>query len=392
MASYGYDANGKGHTAANEAGTDTFTYDNRGRVATEKDVFNHTVTYTYDAASRRTALKLDSANLSSYTYDVADNLKTVKDVAANNTVTYAYDNANRLTSRTYPNGVTSTYTYDGMSRLTRLKDVKTATTLFDRQYSYNAANQISQITEPTLTRIFGYDNADRLTSVANGAAGESYVFDGVGNRTASHLSSSYTTGAFNKLTATQSSNYGYDTNGSITSKSSGNWTYAWDFENRMSTAAKTGSSVSYQYDALGRRVKRTQGTSVTKFTNDGQDVLLDDVGGTLTKYQNGGGIDNKLKSTTGTTINYFFADHLGSTNGLTNSSGTVTASTSYDSFGNRSNGSFPSRYQFTGREFDNFSKLQFSRARSYDPNLGRFISEDPIGFEGKDINSQLVEE
>ncbi|MDI1241819.1 MAG: RHS repeat-associated core domain-containing protein, partial [bacterium] len=47
-----------------------------------------------------------------------------------------------------------------------------------------------------------------------------------------------------------------------------------------------------------------------------------------------------------------------------------------------SNGAFPSRYQFTGREFDSTIGLQFSRARFYDPKLGRFISEDPIGFAG----------
>lgn len=63
-----------------------------------------------------------------------------------------------------------------------------------------------------------------------------------------------------------------------------------------------------------------------------------------------------------------------------------SASTAYDSFGNTTNASFPSRYQFTGREFDNFSSLQYSRARFYDPNLGRFISQDPIGFAGGDIN------
>ena len=210
----------------------------------------------------------------------------------------------------------------------------------------------------------------------------------VGNRTSSHRSSSYGYQPFNKIASTQTGVYGSDADGNMTTKSEGgvNWIYTWDFENRVSTAAKTGSSVSYQYDALGRRVKRTQGTSITKFTNDGQDVLLDDVGGTLTKYQNGPGIDNKLKSTSGTTINYFLADHLGSTNGLTNSSGTLTASNSYDSFGNPSNTAFPSRYQFTGREYDSFSGLQFSRARFYDPNLGRFISEDPIGFRGGDVN------
>ncbi len=64
----------------------------------------------------------------------------------------------------------------------------------------------------------------------------------------------------------------------------------------------------------------------------------------------------------------------------------MSASNSYDSFGNPTNTSFPSRYQFTGREFDNFTGLQSSRARFYDPNLGRFVSEDPIGFGGGDVN------
>lgn len=59
---------------------------------------------------------------------------------------------------------------------------------------------------------------------------------------------------------------------------------------------------------------------------------------------------------------------------------------SYDSFGKPTNASFPTRYQFTGREYDNFSGLQYSRARWYDPKIGGFISEDPIGLGGGDVN------
>ncbi len=125
---------------------------------------------------------------------------------------------------------------------------------------------------------------------------------------------------------------------------------------------------------------------LAKFTYDGEDVLLDnDVNSGVTKYINGPGIDNKLRSKTGNDVSYFLADHLGSTNGLVNSSGTLTASNSYDSYGNPSNANFPTRYQFTGREFDNVSGLQYSRARFYDPKIGRFISEDPIGFGGGDV-------
>ncbi len=71
---------------------------------------------------------------------------------------------------------------------------------------------------------------------------------------------------------------------------------------------------------------------------------------------------------------------------LTNSSRGVTDTNSYDSFGNATNASSPSRYQFTGREYDATTGLQYSRGRWFDPNLGRFISEDPLGFRGGDAN------
>jgi len=120
-------------------------------------------------------------------------------------------------------------------------------------------------------------------------------------------------------------------------------------------------------------------------SNDGLDVLVDDDAGTQTKYLNGPGIDNKQRVQTGSGVSYFLADHLGSTNGLADQSAAVVNQTSYDSFGNAI-GNLGTRYQFTGREFDSFSGLQYSRARWYDRNLGRFISVDPIGFGGGDIN------
>ncbi len=158
-----------------------------------------------------------------------------------------------------------------------------------------------------------------------------------------------------------------------------------DQENMLSTVSTRKQSVRYVYDALGRQVRRqtTGSKELTKYTYEGEDVLLDDdISSGVSKYLNGPGIDNKLRSTTGASASYFLADHLASTNGLTNSSGTLTDSNSYDSFGNPSNSSFSSRYQFTGREYDSFSGLQYSRARFYDPRIGRFISQDPIGFNG----------
>jgi RHS repeat-associated protein len=142
--------------------------------------------------------------------------------------------------------------------------------------------------------------------------------------------------------------------------------------------------VIYQYDALGRRVARQDKKALrTEYTHDGLDVLQDrNSDGTITNYVNGFGIDNKLKVTSGSTSRYFLTDHLGSTMGMADSSGNIAESAIYDSFGRTISSTLTTRYQYTGREYDEYTGLMFYRARFYDPQIGRFISEDPIEFEG----------
>ena len=250
----------------------------------------------------------------------------------------------------------------------------------------NADCSASQIAELTQTRNFTYDNVDRLTGMTNGTTTESYAYDDVGNRTSSHLSATYgyQSGEFNQLSSNASATMRYDANGNTIQKSEGSkfWRYVWDYENRLVEASTRKEKARYKYDALGRRVERNLRSSKerTRFTHDGLDVVMDDDAETgITKYQNGLGIDDKLKRANAGNPSYFLQDHLGSTVGLANSSALVASSNAYDSFGNPT-GNLASRYQFTGREHDDFSGLQFSRARYYDPKIGRFTSEDPIGF------------
>ena len=149
-------------------------------------------------------------------------------------------------------------------------------------------------------------------------------------------------------------------------------------------------------------MKQRQLLEVIRYTYDGWDVIREDSSlKGVTVYQNGLGIDDKLRSKNGTTVRYFLTDHLGSTVALTNSSGAITSSTTYDSFGNaipkQAAGSAASgagnaapniatSYRYTGREYDSDTGLYYYRNRWYDPETGRFISEDPIGFAGGDIN------
>ena len=60
----------------------------------------------------------------------------------------------------------------------------------------------------------------------------------------------------------------------------------------------------------------------------------------------------------------------------------------YDSFGNQHDmkNRIKQPYGYTGREHDRETGLRYYRARYYDGEVGRFISEDPIGFAGGDVN------
>lgn len=82
-------------------------------------------------------------------------------------------------------------------------------------------------------------------------------------------------------------------------------------------------------------------------------------------------------------------DHLGTVRDLVDDSGDVINHLDYDSFGNiiaQSNISAADRYTYTGREFDSETGFFYYRARYYDAHLGRFISQDPIGFAAGDAN------
>jgi RHS repeat-associated protein len=396
-ATYDYDDLSRLVSATNQAGTVGLTYDNRGRLSSETDVFGHVKGYAYDAAGNRTALTLDSNPFTGYAYDNANRLTTLTD-ADSYEFTFGYDAADRLTSKVLPNGVLSSYTYDNMDRLSRLVHEKDSETLFDDQYTYNSSNQISEIAGLAATRTYTYDDINRLTAMTDDTNSESYTYDSVGNRTASHLDTAYTIGSFNRLTADSYGEYRYDANGSIISRSASS--NSWDRENRLVSTSSIPNTMQYGYDALGRRVTSLlvqnyfQYSTVpqpSKYTYDGMDVILDDNSEVLDPtpsltYQNAPGIDNKIELKNDRDRMYFLQDHLGSTVSLTDSKGGVSESNSYDSFGNPTNTSFSSRYQFTGREYDPTRGLQYSRERWYDPNIGRFISEDPIGFSSGGVN------
>ena len=86
----------------------------------------------------------------------------------------------------------------------------------------------------------------------------------------------------------------------------------------------------------------------------------------------------------------YHADHLGSIRFITDSVGNIANSYEYDSYGRPgfSVELIAQPFRYTGREYDEATELYHYRARQYDPETGKFLQEDPIGFAGGDLNLQ----
>ena len=110
---------------------------------------------------------------------------------------------------------------------------------------------------------------------------------------------------------------------------------------------------------------------------------VDPNGSALARYSQGLNTDEILAMLRAGATSYYQADGIGSVTSLSNSTGALAQTYAFDSFGKQtaSSGSLANPFQYTGREFDAESSLYFYRARYYDPNAGRFLSEDPARYE-----------
>jgi len=179
-----------------------------------------------------------------------------------------------------------------------------------------------------------------------------------------------------------------DSNGNtLTSVTGSNTTsYAWDFENRLTsvTLPGTGGTVSFKYDPFGRRIYKSSSSGTSIYVYDLQNLIeeTNSSGAVVARYTQGVKIDEPLAMLRSGATSYYQADGLGSVTSLSNAAGALAQTYAFDSFGKQTaaSGSLTNPFQYTAREFDSETNLQFSRARYYDPNAGRFISEDPIGF------------
>jgi RHS repeat-associated protein len=184
----------------------------------------------------------------------------------------------------------------------------------------------------------------------------------------------------------------YENNGNTLTSlvSAGTTTYSWDFENRFGsvTLPGTGGTLTFKYDPFGRRIYKSSSSAASIYAYDGVNLIEETnaSGAVVARYTQGSTIDEPLAMLRSATTSYYHADGLGSVTSLSSSAGSLAQTYGYDSYGKQTSSSLTNPFQYTARELDSETGLYYYRARYYDPQSARFVSEDPLKFFGGDIN------
>jgi RHS repeat-associated protein len=182
-----YDKSGRPLSKVDPNGnTQTMSYDGLDRLLSID--YNlpstHDVSFTYDALGRRTQMQ-DGVGTTTYNYDGLDRIKQIVD-PLNKTIGYTYDVGGRRTGLQLPGSRNIQYGYDDANRLTSVADWDASTS--DVSYTYDNANRITGMTLPNGVNVtYGYDDANRVTQVKYAKAAQTlmqfdYTLDNVGNR------------------------------------------------------------------------------------------------------------------------------------------------------------------------------------------------------------------
>lgn len=414
---YRYDNTSRLWSVAENANAyDSIVVDNRGRLTYVREnlgsVF-YITTYTYDALDRvtgRTFSQNSSAvnyiSTMSYVYSTAtgslDSLCTngkcvtlrrrgdlsIDTVVFNRggtgpwKITQVRDSSHAIVQQDYsPSALTPfdiTFTRDSLHRVIRRTSPSPGFTI--RRFTYDASGQMVQGRDSTppggpifLTPKWDYDAGQNRNL---------YPLDplvyGPGNRLLNEATTTWT----------------YDLEGNalcqgpLGNPCSGRQ-FTWDGLGRLTSVSNAGTTLAtFSYDALGRRIRKSASGTAEWYAHEGSQIILDVDSATnavKVEYAWYPGIDNLLGLKTAAVTAVALTDpNIGTIRGLAHfNGGNLIKRYAEDVWGDVvADTGLKVRFKFAGREFDQETGLYYMRARFYDPAIGRFLSEDPIGIAG----------
>ncbi|HCT8913278.1 TPA: RHS domain-containing protein [Enterobacter hormaechei] len=393
-----------------------YRHDAAGRVLSESGI-NGAVGYEWDALSNLTGLTLPGGQKLAWLHYGSGHVSAIR-FGQQLVTEFTRDRLHREVRRTQ-GAREQLRQYDSLGRRTlQRSELSTDVTLpeqalLERLYRYTARGELSGVSDTLRGEVdYGYDAEGRLLKHYEARQGHSraqFSYDAADNLAASDAAAPVTD---NRLQHWQALFMKYDHWGNLVSRRNGLYEqhYAYDAENRLVSARGTGPEgrfeARYHYDALGRRTRKivttTHGTTDTRFLWQGYRLLQEQQQTGLCStyiydpneaWSPLARVDHLRDQSSGE-IYWFSTDLNGAPLEVTDERGAVRWSGQYGSFGevrHQSEGFSrlvnrtamahqPLRY--AGQYADGETGLHYNLFRYYDPQVGRFIVQDPIGLNG----------
>jgi RHS repeat-associated protein len=376
----------------------SMVYDDLDRQTSETidyGAFSLTYGYGYTASDLTASLTYPDSSLVTYAFDANNQLQSAE-IAGEGTITVNTTRWLAPTRITLPGGSVQEYGYDGRLQLTSLKVTSPAQQVIAELN--NRYGPLQELTEQTLDggrTEYRYDEEIRLREVIRPAGTEGYTLDGVANRTGqSSQPGPWDYDDNHRLLERGDTTYAYDANGNLREKNAAGaiTRYGYDVRNRLIRVEDaTGNLIArYGYDPFDRRLWKEANGSLTYYLYAEEGLLGEYAadGSPLVSYGYTPGSPTStdvLFVRAGSQTFYTHNDQLGTTLRISDRLGNLVWSAAYDAFGQAqvspaSTLSFNPR--LPGQYFDAETGLHYNHRRYYDPQIGRYLTEDPIGLEG----------
>lgn len=423
---YSYDATGRlTRKTFNDNTYEEYTYDSKGNLTAVRDIkggvtalvydTNDRLTkitypngrfleYTYNSEGRRTRMVDQSGFTVNYSYDTEGQLTGLTNSGGSIIVAYAYDAVGRLVKETNGNGTYTTYSYDSAEQLLKITNFKADNTINSTfEYIYDNLGRQTTAKTPDGTWSYTYDATGQLTGAnfasTNSAIPDqtlSYTYDAAGNRTrivVNGIATDYTSNALNQYTTVGTAAHSYDADGNLISVVDGTktWTYTYNDENRLIRVVAPEGTWDYEYDPFGNRTASVFNGQRTEYLVDpfglGDVVGEYDSSGLVADYVHGIGLVGRFN---GNNAAYYDSDFIGSTVGLTSTTGSYVNRYAYRPFGENliTTEGVANPFEYVGQwgVMDEVHGLDFMRARFYSSETGKLTSSDPLGITAGDTN------
>ncbi|UGT62567.1 putative T7SS-secreted protein [Nocardia asteroides] len=423
-----YDGAGRMLSAVSGHGDDTghtlaFTHTATGEIETETRDGEHTLRHEYDPLGRRTRRTDHAGTQTRWGYDRAGRPATLG--AGNHTLRFDHDAAGQLTAWTVGD-IAVTRDLDPVGRLTAQTVTAHPPNLLDLGETRRAPAELRSDTYTwrpdnyprtrtaarqgtSLHHDFALDPMGRVTTVSDGTtAAERYTYDALSNITAArtvhrpNIRMRRRRYRGTRLVRAGRTRYHYDAAGRLTRKITARrsrkpdvWFYRYDgFDQLTDVWTPSRQWWHYTYDALGRRTTKqhlaTDGTVLERIDYhwDGDQLVALSSAGSVTRWHYLPGTHTPLAQTTDRDdldrrFHAVIGDLVGTPVELIDPAAARSVATADTELWGRTRwiGAADTPLRFPGQIHDPETGLHYNHHRYYDPEIGRYLSSDPLGLD-----------